>query len=113
MSSYQIFRIALLNLSEADWHTKGISVKDSLKVETVDAKQLSLSEFHKSYQVVFIDSTGYLNVTSKMSAQTFLRVKHEAQLGMSLLNNELAADNFNQLFIKNQTSQLVFDALLR
>ncbi len=113
MSSYQIFRIALLTLSEANWHTKGISVKDSLKVETVDPKQISISEFHKHYQVVFLDSTGYLNITSKMSLQTFLRIKREARLGMNLLNNEIACDNFNQLFITNQCPQLVFDALLR
>jgi hypothetical protein len=113
MSSYQIFRIALLNLSEANWHTNGISVKDSLKLESIDPKHIPISEFHKHYQVVFLDSTGYMNITSKMSLQTFLRVKREARLGMSLLNNELSGDNFNQLFINNQSPQIVFDALMR
>ena len=113
MSSYQIFRITLLTLSEANWHKTGISVKNCIKsIDINDSKQIPISDFHKRYQVVLIDSTGYLNLASKMAKQTFLRVKHEANLGISMLNNE-SVDNFNQLFISNQDSQLVFDTLLR
>ena len=103
MSSYQIFRIALLTLSDASWNQRGISLSSS--------KPISIEEFHMHYEVVFVDTTGYLNLASKMSAQTFLRVKHEAALGLNMLNDEFV-DNFDQLFIKTQDSQLVFDSLI-
>ncbi len=108
MSSYQIFRIVLLALSEANWHQHGITLSYSSSLKAV----IPIEDFHKYYEVVFLDTTGYLNLTSKMITQTFLRLKHEAKLGLNMLNNE-HVDNFNNLFIKKQDSQLVFDSLIR
>lgn len=110
MSSYQIFRITLLQLSEANWHTKGISLKnsDSEKNEI----DLSVEDFHKYYQVVFIDPTGFLNIASKLNKNTFLRVKHEANITIQLLKNEFH-DSFETLFINNHPMEIRFDALIK
>ncbi len=145
MSQYQIFRIALLNLgnfkflyqsfnqnmkienifflkAEANWHIKGINMKDLAKnnslldvdISEVNLKtyDLTLEDFHKCYQVVFIDVSGYLNITANLSTNVFLRLKHEANVSVSLLTNE-GVDCFDPLFICNHTMDIRFDALIR
>lgn len=111
MSQYQIFRIVLLNLSDANWDTKGISLRDFLNGS--DGPSLvKIDEFHKHYQVVFLDPTGFMNLASKMSRQTFLKVKHDAKISLGMLADEYT-DNFDQLFIHNHSFQLEFDALIK
>lgn len=110
MSSYQIFRITLFQLSEANWHTKGISLKNSDSEK--DEKDLSIVDFHKFYEVVFVDPSGFLNITSKLNKNTFLRVKHEANNTIQLLKNELF-DSFETLFIHDHPMEIRFDALIK
>ncbi len=73
---------------------------------------LTTEDFHKYYQVVFVDSSGYLNVTSKLSKNAFLRVKHEANIAIQLLKNEFL-DCFDALFIYNHSLDFRFDALIK
>jgi len=73
---------------------------------------LTVADFHKCYQVVFIDVSGYLNITSNLSTNVFLRLKHEANISVSLLTNEMV-DCFDSLFICNHTMDIRFDALIR
>jgi hypothetical protein len=90
---------------KSDWHKKGIT---ALKTSA----SMDLDTFHKYYQVVFLDSTGNLNVTSRMSKYTFLKLKHDAQISLNLLNDEFT-DNFDELFIKNHYLAISFDCLVK
>jgi hypothetical protein len=72
---------------------------------------LSLSEFHKHYQVIFIDPSGYLNLCSNMNSTTFLRVKHEANLAIEFLNNQFI-DSFDVLFMKKMKFIHSFDLVM-
>lgn len=111
MSSYQIFRMTLLNLADAKWDSSGLSVKNVLSQVENGVNMPSSADFHSHHQVVFVDSTGYLNLAAKMSLETFQRVKHEAKLGLAMLDTDYI-DNFNQLFINNLDPQLTFDSLI-
>ena len=73
---------------------------------------LTVDDFHKCYQVVFVDSSGYLNLTSNVSKNVFLRLKHEASISIALLKNEFI-DCFDALFISNHSVDIRFDALIK
>jgi U3 small nucleolar RNA-associated protein 22 len=115
MSQYQIFRIVLLTLSEANWHTNGLNLNDlveeKLDDETKSKHNVDMSNFHKHYQVVFIDSTGYLNISARMSKNTFLMAKHEASVSLRQLNDDLY-DCFENLFIVEHQFEFRFDSLI-
>ncbi|XP_013410468.1 nucleolar protein 6 [Lingula anatina] len=96
MSSYQIMRNTLLCLAQSDWCKEGISIADVCGVD--DPKRPHLANFHESFEVVFVDPTGYINITAEMSRQMFNRVKHEAGLAIQVLENS-AVDSFEVLFM--------------
>ena len=77
-----------------------------------DEHSLTVSDFHKHYDVVFIDSSGYLNICSNMNKNTFKRVKHEASLAIKFLNDQFI-DSFDSLFIKKCKFFEAFDSVLR
>lgn len=120
MNEYQIFRTILLKLSEANWHISGQSLKlknkDLNLEESLAKKQKSndfdFLDFHKHFDVVFSDESGYLNICSNMMLSTFLKVKHEAVNSLKLLNNQMV-NSFEELFIKSHSIDMSFDVLLR
>jgi hypothetical protein len=103
----------------------GITLKDKVEnislsdEDQVDKKPhtnghsngLSLTDFHKHYEVVFLDESGHLNITSKMNKSTFLRAKREAKLSIKQLNNKIN-DCFQSMFIHDHTLEDSFDALV-
>lgn len=115
MSPYQIFRLVLINLSEANWDKKGISLKDFIKSDLDSSNEnknlVTIDHFHQYYPIVFLDSTGFMNITSKMSLQTFQKLKFDAKVSLSLLNDE-SADNFDKIFIEMHQFSLECDALI-
>ncbi|CAF0704690.1 unnamed protein product [Brachionus calyciflorus] len=116
MSPYQIFRLVLINLSDANWDKKGISLRDFIKNDSETSNETKslckIEDFHKYYQVVFLDSTGFMNITSKMSLETFQKVKFDAKISLNLLNDE-SIDNFDKLFIQNHSFLYECDALVK
>ena len=58
-------------LAESDWTRQGISLCNT----SGDPNQPDLGMFHSSYDVVFVDSSGYHNICSHMLESTFYRVK--------------------------------------
>ena len=116
MSPYQIFRLVLINLSEANWDKKGISLRDFVKNDSEssnDTKSLvTIDHFHQHYAVVFLDSTGFMNITSKMSIQTFHKLKFDAKVSLSLLNDE-SVDNFDKIFIEMHQFSFECDSLIK
>lgn len=95
MSSYQIIRMVWLNLSSSKWDTEGIS----LAASTLDVNKPSLEDFHKHFEVVFIDSSGYLNLAGNLSKDLYGRVKQESLRAIQCLDNK-KSDSFNFLFMK-------------
>lgn len=70
----------------------------------------SLASFHSSFDVVFLDSSGYLNLCSCVSRDRFLWLQHEAQLGMAFLD-DTAVSGFEALFMRPVAMVQKFDAL--
>lgn len=98
-------------------HEKGISLNRSTVRTAVSSSSgeqglIDLDTFHKHYSVVLVDSTGYLNLTSRLSKFTFLKLKHDAKLSLNLLNDE-STDHFEDLFIKNHYFAICYDALIK
>ncbi len=77
-----------------------------------DINGLKLTEFQKHFPVVFIDPSGYLNMCSKMSENTYLKVKQEATLAIEFLNNSFI-ESFDPLFMKKFSFVKQFDALIK
>lgn len=119
MSEYQIFRTILMALGESNWSSIGISIKanklsvpDSLTPSKGHTQDFQFEDFHKHFDVVFADHSGYLNVTSRMSLGTFEKLKYEAGISLKLLNSEMF-NCFEDLFIKSHSMEMSFDALIR
>lgn len=93
MSSYQIIRNVWLNfgmlciyyfkhklyktnyfLGKSDWLNDGITLVD--KESKKDVKIPSMSDFHSSFQVVFVDSSGYLNICANVFKSNYIHVSH-------------------------------------
>lgn len=106
MSSYQIFRNTLLKLSQSDWVESTITMCS----DTLDTNMPSQDKFHEYFDVVFIDPTGYFNICYAMNRTMFQRVRHEAQLGMKILEDR-SVDSFEKLFMKKVPLTLKFDQL--
>ncbi|XP_071514441.1 nucleolar protein 6 isoform X1 [Panulirus ornatus] len=106
MSAYQVFRNVIVALCSADWTIDGPSLCSSLQ-----ADGLSPETFHKLYEVVFIDPSGFMNIAATLISADYLRVKHEAQLALSFLDST-AADSFESLFIKKVEMFQFSDQLL-
>ncbi|XP_022104719.1 nucleolar protein 6-like [Acanthaster planci] len=94
MSGYQVFRNTVHYLAGSDWTTHGIT----LCSDTSDKHLPALKDFHQHFDVVFLDSSGYLNFCADMTKATFQQVRHEANLAKVYLDTP-AIDGFDSLFM--------------
>lgn len=101
MSCYQIFRVALQQLASADWTQKGFHYPSSAP---------PLDAFHSSYDVVFLDSSGALNLCADVSKETYRWMQHEASLALELLDDS-TSHGFKALFMKSLPIEQKFDVL--
>lgn len=69
-------------------------------------------EFHKYYDVVFIDPTGYYNICSNVSLDIYKRVKQESELALRLLNDG-HSNSFHYLFATKIPLYLQLDHIIR
>jgi len=95
MSSYQIFRILLHFVASTDWSVKGITL-----CKDVDADEKSIENFHSVFDVVFIDSSGSLNICASIDKTTYQWIRHQAKLSMDILDNS-GTNGFHGLFMKS------------
>ena len=72
--------------------------------------QPSLQSFHAAFDVVFLDSTGLLNLCGEMSGDRFHWLSHEAAIALGLLDDP-TTNGFQQLFMKPHPPELKFDVL--
>eukprot|EP00112_Aurelia_sp_Birch-Aquarium-sp1_P004342 Seg149.9 transcript_id=Seg149.9/GoldUCD/mRNA.D3Y31 product="Nucleolar protein 6" protein_id=Seg149.9/GoldUCD/D3Y31 len=108
MSSYQIFRVTLQYLATCDWTSKGIS----MAVNDEKAAFPSHEDFHAVYEVVFVDTTGYLNLCAKMRKTTFYELQQHAKQAIQLLQDK-TANGFEALFMKSSKFEEVYDHWFR
>lgn len=94
MSSYQVFRNTLLNLSKSDWTTQGITFCD----DNMDSQRPLLSDFLETFDVVFVDVTGYYNICASMNKSCYNRVRYEAGQAMLMLDDH-SLDSFSLFFM--------------
>lgn len=95
MNSYQIIRQVWINFDSGAWHEAGKSI--SMYDSECRTTQPSIEEFHKYFDVVFVDPTGFYNIGAKLSLDMYLRVRHESSVALQLLNDE-RSNSFRQLF---------------
>ena len=103
MSHYQVLRTVWLNLARSDWTTEGIS----LPLQQ-GAASSSIADAHGAFSLVFLDSTGSLNLCANVSTTTYDWLKWEAHLAVGLLN-EKSIDSFGVLFKTPKPFLLSFD----
>ena len=99
MSSYQVFRVALQHLVSTDWTEKGFHFGPC-----------DLAPFHSAYEVVFVDSSGLLNLCADVSKERYRWLQHEAGLALELLD-DTASQGFEALFMKPVPLHHKFDVL--
>ena len=74
--------------------------------------QPPMEVFHQAFEVVFLDSSGVLNLTASMSRSQYLRFKHEAQQAVILLGDSTPF-GFQSMFLRQVPMLLKFDVLLK
>nr|XP_004658431.2 nucleolar protein 6 [Jaculus jaculus] len=103
MSGYQVLRSVLQFLVTTDLTVNGISLCVSS-----DPSLPALADFHQVFPVVFLDSSGLLNLCADVTASTYHQVQHEAQLSMALLDSK-ADDAFQLLLMTPKPMIRAFD----
>ncbi|KAM6470906.1 nucleolar protein 6 [Liasis olivaceus] len=103
MSGYQVLRNALHFLATTDLTTSGISLsKDG------EPTLPSLTDFHQAFQVVFVDSSGLVNLCADMTANTYKQIQFEARQSMEILDDK-TVDGFQLLFMTPKPLIRTFD----
>ncbi|XP_045418925.1 nucleolar protein 6 isoform X2 [Lemur catta] len=106
MSGYQVLRSILQFLATTDLTVNGISLCLSS-----DPSLPALADFHQAFPVVFLDSSGRLNLCADVTASTYHQVQHEARLSMALLDSK-ADDGFQLLLMTPKPMIRAFDHVL-
>ena len=107
MSAYQVLRNVLVFLAHTDWSTTGISLAESTEDENVP----NMQEIHNAYEVVFVDHSGYLNLTSGLTSVTYKQLQHEAQRSVSALETP-GLDAFTALLMTPVPFLQKFDMII-
>ena len=68
--------------------------------------------FNTSFDVVFVDSSGWYNLCSDVDVSKYHRFKHESELALSLLDST-SVDGFEKLFMTSVVFAENFDVLLQ
>ncbi|XP_075823608.1 nucleolar protein 6 [Microtus pennsylvanicus] len=106
MSGYQVLRSVLQFLATTDLTVNGIGLSLGS-----DPSMPVLADFHQVFPVVFLDSTGHLNLCADVTASTYKQVQHEAQLSMALLDSQ-ADDGFHLLLMTPKPMVRAFDHIV-
>lgn len=118
MSCYQIFRVLLQQLTSADWTTVGffsnpLSTTSSASPSSpLSSSCPSLEAFHSAYDVVFVDSSGFLNLCADMGKEQYHWLQHEAAIALQLLDDSTPR-GFEALFMRAVPLEHKIDVLYR
>ncbi|KAH9490986.1 Nucleolar protein 6 [Bulinus truncatus] len=94
MNSYQIFRTTLLHLSKTEWTSEPPTLLEENNSRVVP----SVDEYSGEISCVFVDRTGYYNLAYMISSSLYSRVKQEATLAITTLDQH-QANCFDVLFM--------------
>uniref|UniRef100_A0A8D2Q7D4 Nucleolar protein 6 n=1 Tax=Varanus komodoensis TaxID=61221 RepID=A0A8D2Q7D4_VARKO len=103
MSGYQVLRNALQFLATTDLSQSGISL-----AKEDDVTLPTLADFHKAFQVVFVDPSGLVNLCADMTVNTYRQVQFEAKRSMEVLDDK-TVDGFQLLFMTPKPLIQAFD----
>lgn len=101
MSSYQIIRLFWNQLANSHWDTEGITMEPSA----------NLQSYRTHHEVVFLDSSGLLNICANLSGDLYRRVKQEAATAIHLLDNH-KLNSFIPLFLNKYPPYTQYDHIL-
>lgn len=110
MNSYQIIRQVWIHFGSTAWNEMGKSI--SMYESKFRTSQPPPEEFHKYFDVVFIDPTGYYNICAKLSLDVYLRVRHESAVALQLLNDE-QINSFRDIFASKIPLYLQVDHIVQ
>ncbi|KRT80861.1 hypothetical protein AMK59_5942, partial [Oryctes borbonicus] len=105
MSSYQVVRIFWLFLKDSKWNEEPISLSEEIKTDTINM-------FKENYDIVFLDVSGYFNITSFLHLGVYLKLKQEAELALHILDGN-NFNSFSSLFLMKIPFPLQYDALIK
>lgn len=109
MSSYQVIRTVWNNLAASEWDTNGISMWKP----SVQPTPPILEEFHKYFDVIFLDSSGFFNITYNLDIEVYKRIRYESQNAIKFLNNYKEGSNaFNWLFMTKMPYYQQYDHII-
>lgn len=91
--------------ASSDWVTAGISL---CKEEETTKR---ITEYHKHYDCVFLDFSGFHNVAANVLADTFKWVSNQAKQSLECLNNT-RVNGFQILFMRKVPFYKVFDIVV-
>ena len=92
----------------AQWYPEQLACKFSLP----SLLQPPLPSFHSHHSVIFVDSSGLLNVLCHLSLSRYTWLRHEAAVSLACLDNP-ATDGFRALFMTPVPFQMKFDLLIQ
>lgn len=107
MSSYQIIRLFWNHFGHSKLDHAGISLCKEKNITT----QPTIQEFHKFYDLVLVDSSGYCNVMSLLSVDLYRRVREECLSAIQMLDNK-SINSFHQLFLTNIPFYIQYDHIV-
>lgn len=110
VNSYQLVRIVWTYLANSAWNVQGKGLTIHVK-ESGEQNQPNLEEFHKYFEVVFTDSSGFLNLCANMSEDVYKRIRLEAKIALELLDNP-SVNSFQCLFMSKIPLYLQYDQFL-
>lgn len=114
MSSYQWFRAVLLFLAQHDLRSTPIIMGESHALdigEQLAGQKPPVDQFRSAFDLVFTDPWGYVNLWSHVSPSVYDHFRHEAALGLALLQeSDVQSDSFDALFMTRVPTSLACDA---
>lgn len=102
MSAYHIMRIFWNHVSSSKLDSEGISLCDS---------KTTVCDYHKYYELVMLDSTGYCNILSLMPSGLYNQIKSDCTISLHLSENS-SMTTFRNLFLVKIPVILQYDHLV-
>uniref|UniRef100_A0A2C9LX97 Nucleolar protein 6 n=1 Tax=Biomphalaria glabrata TaxID=6526 RepID=A0A2C9LX97_BIOGL len=104
MNSYQVFRTTILHLSKADWIAEPPTLSEGISPRVFP----TTDEYGGATSCVFVDRTGFYNMAYMISSSIFARVKDEAALALTTLDQHHSS-SFDVLFMTPVSFARKFD----
>uniref|UniRef100_A0A914X0M9 Nucleolar protein 6 n=1 Tax=Plectus sambesii TaxID=2011161 RepID=A0A914X0M9_9BILA len=96
---------------QVSWLDTNISLADEVNA-TDDEVRPTIEQFRAKFEMVFVDSTGYLNLAANLSRYAYDRLRNEAAKALAITSTD-PSNAFNLLFIEDVPFQRTFDQYFR